>query len=156
MKDNKLTAARVIMTLLTVAAIAAIFYNSSLNADDSAEQSFPLTEAFNDLLRSLQIPLILSENLVRKAAHFTEYSVLGVLLTTTYFLYIRRIRPAVIATLVSGAVVPICDELIQLSSEGRSCEARDMLIDFSGVVLACAVIGIILYARHREGRKKRE
>ena len=144
MKDKRLTVARVIMTVLTVAAIAAIFYNSSLNADESTEQSSPLTDLINGWLRSAGISFTLTEGIVRKLAHFTEYSVLGALMLTTVYLYTgRRGKTLCIAT-PAGILVSVCDELIQLIPEGRSSEVRDVLIDSGGVLFAAIIVMIII------------
>ena len=127
------------MTVLTVAAIAAIFYNSMLNADDSTDQSTP------------GFTFSLSEGVVRKLAHFTEYSVLGVLLTTTVYLYTQKRVMTFCISLPSGVLIAVCDELIQLGSEGRSCQPRDVLIDGSGILLgALIVIAVISVIEKRK------
>ena len=151
MKNKKLTAARMIMTVLTVAAIAAIFYNSMLNADDSTDQSTPVTELLNGFLRSFGFTFSLSEGVVRKLAHFTEYSVLGVLLTTTVYLYTQKRTMTFCISLPSGVLIAVCDELIQLGSEGRSCQPLDVLIDGSGILLgALIVIAVISVIEKRK------
>lgn len=150
MKNRKFIIARVILTVLTVAAVAAIFYNSSLSAAESTEQSLPLTEWMNNFLKSLHIPLVMSEGFVRKLAHFTEYAVLGTLMTVTVYLYVRKCRRMLFIALPAGALVAVCDELIQLYSAGRSCEVRDILIDFCGVL--CAALLITLFISYKEKR----
>lgn len=154
MKNKKLTAARIIMTVLTVAAIAAIFYNSMLNADDSNDQSTPVTELINGCLRSLGFTFSLSMGVVRKLAHFTEYSVLGVLLTTTVYLYTQKRLKTFCVALPSGVVIAVCDELIQLGSKGRSCQPGDVLIDGSGILLgALTVIAVISLIEKRKSKR---
>ena len=154
-----LTVWRVILTAISAAVTCWIFWNSSLSADDSTEQSSPLTDSINDFLRSLNIPLVLDENAVRKAAHFTEYAVLGALLAVTVYMYVRqkprkRIMTAAIA-LPIGAVVAVCDELIQTTSAGRSCEVRDMFIDFSGVLFSTLIVIGIISLREKENAKNK-
>lgn len=144
MKSNKHTVARVIMTVLTVAAIAAIFYNSSLNADESTEQSSPLTELINQWLRSVGVSFTLTEGIVRKLAHFTEYSVLGAMMVTTVYLYTGRRGKTLCIALPAGVLVAICDELIQLIPEGRSSEVRDVLIDSCGILFAALIVMIFI------------
>ena len=132
------------MTVLTAAAVAAIFFNSSRSAVESTEQSTPLTEWINSLLCSLNIPLTLAENLIRKLAHLTEYTILGVLLSTTVFLYLRKRLKTFLTALLIGVPVAVCDELIQLTSEGRSCEVRDMLIDTGGILIGALTVMIFI------------
>ena len=128
------------MTVLTVAAIAAIFYNSMLNADDSTDQSTPVTDLLNGFLRSFGFTFSLSEGVVRKLAHFTEYSVLGVLLTTTVYLYTQKRAMTFCISLPSGVLIAVCDELIQIFPAGRSCQVTDMLIDTCGILFGTLLV----------------
>ena len=144
MKDRSIRIARIVLTVLTVAAVAAIFFNSTRSAVESTEQSTPLTEMINSFLASLHIPLLITETMVRKAAHFTEYAVLGTLLTVTVYLYTQKRGRTFLCALPIGAAVAVCDELIQLFPEGRSCEVRDMLIDFCGAAFAVLIVVLII------------
>lgn len=154
MKDKKLIIARVILTALTVAAVAAIFFNSSQSAIESSERSSPLTDWINGILAGFPIPFSVTEKFIRKLAHFAEYSLLGMLLSVTYYVYLRKIKSALIATLITGAVIATIDEIIQLFSEGRSCRISDMLLDFSGVAFASVIVMLIVRAKANKRRKK--
>lgn len=147
---------RIVLTVLTVAAVGFIFWNSSMSAVESTEESSPVTDMLNDFLRSLDIPLTLTEGVVRKLAHFTEYTILGLLLSLTVHSYVRKPKKTLLLSLALGAVVPICDELIQLFPEGRSCEVRDMLIDFSGVAFAALIVFLIISIKEKRTEKKGE
>ena len=142
MKNRKRLIARVILTVLTVTAVAAIFYNSSRSAVESTEQSSPLTDWINSILATFPIPFSVTETFIRKLAHFSEYTVLGLLLNVTVYLYRSDRKKTLLTALPIGAAVAVCDELIQLFPAGRSCEVKDMLIDFCGVLFA----GLIVYA----------
>ena len=154
MKEKKLTAVRVILTLLTVAAIAAIFYNSSQDAVESTERSSPLTDWINGILAGFPIPFSVTENFIRKLAHFAEYSLLGALLSVTYYVHLRKIKTALIGTLITGAVVATIDEIIQLFPAGRSCQVSDILLDCCGVAFASAIVMLIIRAIENKRRKK--
>ena len=154
MKEKKLTAVRVILTLLTVAAIAAIFYNSSQDAIESTERSSPLTDWINGMLAGLPIPFSVTENFIRKLAHFAEYSFLGSLLSVTYYVHLRKIKTALIGTLITGAVVATIDEIIQLFPAGRSCQVSDILLDCCGVAFAAAIVMLIIRSIENERLKK--
>lgn len=149
MKDKKLLIARIILTVLTAAAVAAIFYNSSLDADESTEQSSALLTEINRFFCSMGLRIELTENILRKMAHFTEYTVLGALLSTTVYLYAQKRGKMLLIALPIGAVVATCDELIQLVPAGRSSEARDVLIDFSGILFAALIVTLITFLRDR-------
>jgi len=154
LKNPRVLTIRIIFTVLSVTAVAAIFYNSSLSAVDSSSQSGSLLDSINSFLHSLNINITLTDHFIRKTAHFTEYSILGILLTITVISYVRRIRPTLAIALPLGLIVSICDELIQLGSEGRSCEIADMALDFSAVIFAALTVTGILYLKRREKTKK--
>ena len=152
LKDKKLLTARIIMTALTVAAIGFIFGNSFMSAEISAEESGYVMEFINRLLCSINSDWSLNEIIVRKLAHFTEFAILGALLTATVYLYTgKRLRSFVISVPL-GICIAVGDELIQTASEGRSCEIRDMLIDSSGVIIAaiCVILIITLISKRKE------
>ncbi len=154
MKNKKRFIVRLTLTLLCVAAVGAIFYNSSLDAVESTSQSDPMVDGINAFFTSVGLPVTVNDFIVRKTAHFTEYAVLGTLLSLTAYSYVLRRKHTLLIALPTGAAVAVCDELIQMFPAGRSCEIRDMLIDFSGVLFAALVIQLILYLTHRHREKK--
>ena len=151
--SKRLLIARIILTVLTVSAVAAIFYNSSLSAVESTEQSSPLTDMINSFLQSVHINITLSEKFIRKLAHFTEYAVLGALLSTTVYLFRLDRKKMLLTALPIGAVIPVCDELIQLTAPGRSSQVSDMLIDFCGVLAATLVVLLIISIKEKRKHK---
>nr|WP_316621410.1 VanZ family protein [uncultured Ruminococcus sp.] len=140
MKDKKNLTARVILTVLTTAAIGMIFYNSSLSAVESTEQSSPLTDWINSILATFPIPFRVTENFIRKMAHFSEYTVLGLLLSTTVYQYRKDRKKTLLTALPIGALVAVCDELIQIFPAGRSCQVTDMLIDTCGILFGALLV----------------
>ena len=83
--------------------------------------------------------------LVRKAAHFTEYGILGVLLALELANFVkgwlrRFFEPASLALSVA-----FIDETIQLFVEGRSGQIMDIWIDLAGaalgILITLAIIG---------------
>lgn len=149
MRTKKTVIIRAVLTVLTIAAIGAIFYNSSLDAAQSSEQSGSLLEAFNAFLRSVGLNITITEHLIRKTAHFVEYFILGALLNCTVYSYAHRRSVMLCTAIPTGAVVAVCDELIQLTSAGRSCQVDDMLLDTAAVVCASLLIWLILYLHDR-------
>lgn len=154
MKEKKLMIARVVLTVLTVAAVVAIFYNSSQSAIESTERSSPLTDWINGILAGFPIPFSVTESFIRKLAHFTEYAILGAMLSVTYYVYQLKIRTALITTLITGAAVAVIDEIIQLFPAGRSCQVSDMLLDFCSVAFAAVIVMLIIRAIENNRRKK--
>ncbi|MGM9644778.1 MAG: VanZ family protein [Eubacteriales bacterium] len=92
--------------------------------------------------------------LLRKAAHFSEYTALGV--TTLLFygtLTADRMKKYLSAAL-TGISVPLIDETIQIFS-GRGSAISDIWIDISGFVFGSALISLILYILSRRGKGKK-
>ena len=90
---------------------------------------------------------------VRKLAHFTLFAVLG-LLTFAAFSMDLPPRRAFPAALGLGGTRAVLDEVHQSFVPGRSCELRDMGIDFAGVFLGAAFLLLILHWIQRKKLKK--
>lgn len=78
--------------------------------------------------------------LIRKAAHFTEFLILGVL-TYLLILNFQKLKFKWLAALGYGTLIASLDETLQLFVEGRAGSAFDVCIDFCG-----AFTGIMLVA----------
>ena len=70
-----------------------------------------------------------TDRLVRKAAHFTEYLIFGGLV---FGAYPERGRTAALLTLLAGLCAAFFDETIQLFAPGRSGQIRDVWLDLAG------------------------
>jgi VanZ family protein len=88
---------------------------------------------------------------VRKAAHFTEYAVLAVLVTRLFLSVnseaLKRWWPLLVVTIV--AMVACLDELNQSYEASRTSSPYDVMLDILGG--ACAV-GVVWLVRRRRGR----
>lgn len=91
-------------------------------------------------LQALGLPYEWVTNfVVRKCAHFTEYMVLGILATHTFDLEGRRTFDVLLPTAVFLLLVPSIDETIQLFVPGRAGMITDVMIDCCG-----ATTGVVL------------
>lgn len=79
---------------------------------------------------------------VRKAAHFTEYALLGLTITLLMGSYRLRARWGFLAWAL-GTLYAVTDELHQLSSYGRAGQWQDVALDSSGVLLGVLVATLI-------------
>ena len=134
----------IILTTLIILTLAFIWGNSLMPRDESTEMSTWALRHFNEVLGRISgRPLTVSEHFVRKLAHFTEFGILGFLVSLTES---GKDHPGsvIAAGAVSGLAVAICDELIQLTSPGRSCQISDMLLDFSGALAASLFVWALL------------
>lgn len=133
--------------------MALIFYLSSQNAAISSETSGSVIETVADIFYpdfskfsdEKQAEIISSlQFIVRKAAHFSLYAVLGVLSFLSVISYrdlkykFRILLSAVICLIYAAS-----DEFHQLFVAGRSAEIRDVCIDFCGSLIAITVLALL-------------
>ena len=133
-----------IFFILTVCCIGFIWFHSFLNGDDSSEESQMFLGFFQDLFNFLGIPEDMGEFIIRKCAHFLEFSGLGFLLTCDLYLFCKYPIKNIPATLLIGLLTACIDETIQIFSVGRSSKVTDVWVDFSGIV-AATVVTVILW-----------
>lgn len=88
---------------------------------------------------------------VRKAAHFTEYTLLGFAL----MLHAAALRekkglrfPGTTACII-GSLYAVSDELHQIFVPGRSGEGKDVLLDSAGVLLGVLLLHLLLHLRKK-------
>ena len=94
------------------------------------------------------------EQLIRKLAHYSEYTAIGALMLSCA--YSRdRLRPHRFWAFVLGAglLTAVIDETIQLFVEGRAGMIADVWIDFGGVVTGTLIM-LGFYAIVRRRKKK--
>lgn len=132
-------------TILSIVWIMIIFSFSLQNGDESGKLSGGIVAWVVDLLFPEDFAHVeLVHFLIRKAAHFTEYFILGVLLSMT----VREAnwtRP-LLKPWILGTLVACCDETIQLFSEGRAGMITDVMLDSSGVLTGCVIMTfLVLY-----------
>lgn len=137
-----LIAARVIFTFALLGCIVFIFSNSMQIADVSSEASDRVLVLMQKVLRKLGMPGVanhLTMHIVRKLAHFCEYTLEGFLLMLCLRVYTRRFVRHMSWPVLGGLITALADETIQLFSEGRSSQVTDVWLDFSGVLTGILV-----------------
>ena len=139
-----------VLLILTVLWTAFIFFNSAQIGDDSASMSGFFVGIAKKMLSFVGIVNIDTENLsyaVRKAAHFTEFFVQSALLSAFIIEIKKKYGEYIIYALFTGLLTACCDELLQMFVEGRGSAVLDVFIDFSGTVLAAAVILTVIFLK---------
>lgn len=140
------------LTLLSIVWIIIIFSFSLQSGEESGALSGGIVAWIVGLFFPEDFTHIeLVHFLVRKAAHFTEYFILGVLLSLT----IRETKwnRVLFAPWVLGTLVASCDETIQLFSDGRAGQVTDVMLDSSGVFTGCMILTlIVLYLDRKRTR----
>jgi VanZ family protein len=114
---------------------------SSQNSAESSNQSLFMADLFNRWLKQLFGPhaITLSEDVVRKMAHFFEYCVLGCLL---FMGFLDRARPGrtILLVFAAGLLLSVSDEIHQHFVPGRTTRPFDVLVDMAGIGVAVAVM----------------
>lgn len=141
-QKTRWTALHIFFSVASLLCVAFIWSNSLKDATASTSDSSRVLLWLNSALESVGIHPFLTEHFVRKAAHFSEFALLGALLTATCLTAQRRASLWFVAAPISLAVAGM-DELLQLLSPGRACQISDMLLDFCGAVTGIALIYLL-------------
>ena len=144
---------RKILIVLLVLLLVFIWGNSCLPVSMSSQESGRFLRLVRPLLEVFFGQGNVTHHLVRKLAHFMEFTALGLLIgLVTHQGRPVRLRSMVFA-LVMGLLAAFADESIQMLSD-RGDRISDVWLDFSGVVLGSA-LSLLLLSFHRR-RKKRK
>lgn len=127
---------RTLFTVLTVLWLAVIWGHSVMSADLSRQESGGILALLIGWFP------FLTDHIIRKAAHFAEFAVLGGLL----FGAADGKRSPAFPPLI-GLLAAMTDETIQLFSEGRSGQISDVWLDFSGFLLIWGLLTLIRRAK---------
>ena len=143
-------------TIIVIAIMAFIFFQSALPADLSSEESGRVVDLIVRLFRG--VAPIDRETLVfivRKGAHFTEYMILGGFLVPAVKEWmavdttpVPVVRERITAWL-AGTLYAVTDEIHQFYVPGRSCELRDIGIDSCGVLAGVLVVSLLVRSKER-------
>ena len=120
-----------------------IFSNSSKSASDSTLQSDSWVDIFLNYLSFIFKDPSLTETIVRKLAHFSEFFIQGAALSGCIFTI--NYNKNFIYVLFTGILTACVDEYIQLFFEGRGSQVSDIFIDFSGTCFSVIIFIIIWY-----------
>ncbi len=135
---------RCITTVVSVIMVGFIFFQSMKPANQSSTDSGKVLDFLNSLASLVGLNNPFTHAGVRTLAHFTEFAVLGVALSAMYSTYLcKRIRVFMVSV-ISSVLTAISDECIQLFSDGRACQFKDVCIDTAGALCGCIFMLLIL------------
>ena len=134
---------------ITIAVMAFIFIHSAMPGDVSSAESIIIVSFISKITGMDPQPLSI---IVRKLAHFTEFTVLGACLAVNV-----RDRAVMHSDPVTGkklgapawligTAYAVTDELHQYFVPGRACAFTDICIDSAGVA-AGAIIAVVIMRR---------
>ncbi len=111
-----------------------IFYLSAQNSTESSDTS-------SWLLLLLKLPI--SESVLRTAAHFLEFTGLGVLVFNALYQTCSKQKPFL--SLAIASAYAVTDEIHQIFVDGRVCSFADWFVDSLGAAAGIAVLCIMIY-----------
>ena len=135
------TRVRWVLGILIALTLAFIWSNSMQSRAVSGGMSGSLKTWLEQLLHTE-----ISEFLLRKAAHFLEFAVLGILLTGTFHgaRNFTLAKPMLFAVLTA-----MTDETIQAFTPGRNCALSDVWLDAAGALTGAVLLWLIFKLRKK-------
>lgn len=146
----KVKKTRLIFFILTIATFITIFIFSNQNGEESGETSRGFTKIIiealpisKDLDEGRKAELIENaQTVVRKLAHFSIYTVLGINLMGFINTYDKlKQKDKILITILVGSIYAVSDEFHQMFSGGRTPAVGDVCIDALGVLF-----GLMIYS----------
>ena len=148
----KVKVIRFILVLLSILTFGMIFNFSNQDSEKSGSTSQKVTEAITKDVKSIQklnknekakvIDKI--EDVIRKIAHFSIYSLVGILLMALLSTYNISENNKIFYTIIIGMIYAMSDEFHQSFIPGRSGQVSDVFLDTLGVSVGCLFILLII------------
>ncbi len=160
---KNLTRKRIILVIIIICTLTVIWGHSFMSGEQSGAESsfiFKILQPFLDFFAGEGNS---TELFVRKAAHFTEFFVLG----TEFFLLMlltigrkktekpQRLPVMMVNAWALGTLCALTDETIQLFSSGRGSAVSDVWLDSAGC-LCSVLLGSLVYILKRRRKQSAE
>lgn len=159
MKKIKKIILIIMLILLLAMSMGGMYYFSSQDGNTSSVQSSMVIDIIeeirdevtlkNEELIKIKDKIINNlrgygkEFVVRKAAHFGIYAVIGGVMMIIIYLISKQIIFSACISFALTFLYAVFDEKRQLSVTGRSGSLRDVFIDSSGALLAISILAFI-------------
>ena len=132
----------VVVVIFLLSTLVFIFSNSLLPVALSKEKSLGVMKFVKPVLGLFVGEEAVTDHLVRKLAHFTEFLILGIVLTLLCALRHRTQFQNVVNCLSFGLAAAVSDESLQMLTD-RGPMVSDVLLDFSGAFSGVMITFII-------------
>ena len=160
-KNVKINIFRAILIIGLLGTFIVIFGFSSQNAEESGGLSEKVTITVTKNVKKIQDleqtqkERVLSriENVIRKIAHFSIYTLVGFLLMALFSTYNLKDRNRILASFVIGAIYASSDEIHQMFVDGRSAQVTDVMLDTLGVLFGILILMLVLQIADRKKKK---
>lgn len=144
---------KIIAVILVILWMILVFWFSGQVGDDSKVTSGNTIRkivkifATNIDKESLENVVEALQPFARKVAHFTLYTLGGIIIYNAYNTCLKKLNNKIPLALVTGMLYAITDEIHQYFVPGRSCRAFDVFIDscgtFTGILICILILKII-------------
>lgn len=139
---------RIILLILLLGTFSIIFGFSSQDGEKSGSISKKITEEIVKRIPQIQekeqdereLITQRTEKVIRKLAHFSIYTVVGILLMALISTYQIKERNKTIISIIIGIIYACSDEIHQSFVPERSPMITDVMIDTMGVMLGILII----------------
>lgn len=147
-RNYKLYFKRAILLFLILTNCIVIFNFSAQKADESSNTSGKVVDKIIEkVYKRKQInkseELTIRDKIttiVRKGAHFSIYTCLGILTYLYMSTYSIKKKKRLLYTIIFCLMYACSDEIHQKFVEGRSCELRDVCIDTCGAIFGSTIV----------------
>ena len=147
----KINILRAILIILLILQMWIIFGFSGQNGKESGSISRKITEAVTKNISSIQNlekeekekVLRKIEHIIRKLAHFSLYTIIGILLMSLMSTYKIKQKSRILISGSIGLLYAISDEIHQAFIPGRGPQIGDVGIDFAGVIIGILIMFMI-------------
>lgn len=148
----KTTILRIIFIILLIIMFFIIFNFSQQDGEKSSSVSRKVTIAVTENVKKIQeleknrkeIVLQKIEKVIRKLAHFSLYTIIGILSMSLMSTYDTEQKKKISISIIIGLLYAIFDEIHQSFISGRTAMITDVMIDTMGVVFGILLIIFLL------------
>lgn len=147
----KINIIRTILIILLIAIFTTIFDFSNQDGKKSGSLSREITEVVTKDIKSIQKleknakeeALKKIEHVIRKIAHFSIYTLVGILMMSLMYTYKLEQSKRIGVSFVVGFLYAISDEIHQAFIPDRSPLVGDVCIDSCGVIVGIGIVVIV-------------
>lgn len=151
-KKIKINILRIILLILLIGTFSTIFGFSSQNSGESKGISRKVTEFLTDRISLIQEKpeqekqeiISRTEKIIRKVAHFSIYTLVGILLMALFSTYKLEEKNRFSYSLIIGVIYAISDEIHQCFVPGRGPQVTDVILDSMGVLLGILLVMLVI------------
>lgn len=143
---------KMILIVLLVILLGVIFSFSNQDGEKSTSVSRGITERIIEHIEGIQKldgyqkenALLRIEAVIRKIAHFSLYTLVGIIVMGLMQVCNLKEKNKILCTLGIGVMYAISDEVHQIFIPERTAKVTDVLIDSAGVLVGICIVLLVI------------